>query len=142
MARKYVQLDIPRVSTDRYRNMTQTELRKEVLRMYREICAGKEVVNCHIGIPVRFRNNGRKTAYGEGVYSKKAAVVEVLPLLVKVATYNNFGQRKDSDPKNLVGYYNFKAHVFIDGVKSCIRIAVQALKDGLFYYNLEVNRKK
>ncbi len=140
--KKYAQLIVPNISTERYRRMTQTELRKETLRLYKERCAGKIVINRHLGIPIHFRSNGRKTAYGEGVYSKKAAVVEVLPLLVRVARYNNFGQKKDTDPKNLVGYYNFKAYVIIDGKKDCIRIAVQALNDGAFYYNLEVNKIK
>ena len=58
------------------------------------------------------------------------------------ATYNNFGKRKDTDPLNLIGYYNFKAYAYIDGVKRCLRIAIQILKDGSFYYNLDVNKLK
>ncbi len=142
MKNKYRQHEIPSVRTERFMKMTQTELRKETLRLFKETCAGKTVINKHLGIPIHFRSNGRKTAYGEGIYSRKAAVIEVLPKLVEVATYNNFGKRKDTDPLNLIGYYNFKAYAYIDGVKRCLRIAIQILKDGSFYYNLDVNKLK
>jgi hypothetical protein len=46
----------------------------------------------------------------------------------------------------LLGYYNFKSFVFIDGKKECVRLSAQVYKTGdIFfnpYYNIEVNKKR
>ncbi len=138
MEKKYVQKVIPRVSTERFKILTPYELRKEIHRLC-DLCQGKDIRNEHIGITIQVRGYRRKTAYGEAAYSKKAAVVECLPLLLKHAQYNNFGAPKTTDAANIIGYYNFKAYVIIDGKKECVRLAVIARKDGSFYYNVEVN---
>lgn len=143
MAAKYVQKVIPSVTTTRLRGFTLTELRKEALRLYEQYCANRICRNKHIGIPIQFKNSGgRKTARGEAIYSKKVAIIRYLPSLVENATYNNFGKPKEKDAHSLIGYYNFKAYVFIDGKKECIRLSVKARVDGSFYYNVEVNKPK
>jgi len=134
---------IPRVTTTKLRPLKQSELRKIAHQLYFLYCSGKEVKNIDLGIPVKFMPfAGRKTAHGEAIYSKKVAVIPVLPELIKHATYNNYGQRKSTDVARIVGYLNFKTFVFIDGKKECLRIAVQFCKDGSFYYSIEVNRKR
>lgn len=112
-----------------------------LLRFYKENLQGKVVVNKDTGLPIHFVS-GRKTIYGEALYLKKLPIIEVLDVLLEYGTYNNFGQRKENDPKNLIGFYNFKAYAYIDGQKECIRLAVRAMADGAFYYNLEVNKRK
>ena len=143
MAAKYVQKVIPSVSTARLKGLTLTELRKDTLNLYNRYCVDKVCRNKHIGIPIQFKNSGgRKTARGEAIYSKKVAIIKYLPCLMENATYNNFGRPKEKDSASLIGYYNFKAYVFIDGKKECIRLSVKARADGSFYYNVEVNKVK
>ncbi|MDR0619289.1 MAG: hypothetical protein LBG17_05270 [Bacteroidales bacterium] len=76
----------------------------------------------------------------------KASVIKVLDVLVRNAAYNNWGNRKDTDPKNVVGFLNFKASVYINGKKECVRIAVRMTKEGIGYvypyYSVEVNKKR
>ena len=139
MEKKYVQKVIPSVSTERYRKMPLQTLRKEV-QVLCDAHQGKVITNRHIGIPIQIIGYRRKTAYGEAVYSKKAAVAEKLDQLLEYAKYNNFGQRKETDPENIIGYYNFKAYVYIDNKKESVRLAVRARKDGSFYYNVEVDK--
>lgn len=139
--KKYVQTRFERVSTEKYRSLSLKELRIEAKRLYDTLWRYKTIVNIHTGMPVQFYPfGGKKTSHGEAIYSKKVALIEVLGSLVKYAKYNNWGKAKPSDGKNVIGYYNFKAYVFIDGEKECIRLAVQAWKDGSFYYNVEANK--
>ncbi len=143
MAAKYVQKVIPSVTTTRLQKLTLSELRKEALRLYEEYCTNKICQNKHIGIPIQLKNSGgRKTARGEAIYSKKVAIIKCLPCLLENATYNNFGKPKEKDPNSLIGYYNFKAYVLVDGKKECVRLSVKARIDGSFYYNVEVNKAK
>ena len=140
MKTKYVQKVIPRVSTKEYRKLTPWDLRKKVLEDFDEYCRGKVATNLHTGIPIRL-DSGRKTAQGEAIYSKKAAVIPKLYELLMYACYSNWGARKDKDPKTVIGYYNFKAYIYIDNKKECVRLAVRAMSNGTFYYNVEVNKR-
>ena len=76
---------------------------------------------------------------GEAMYNKKAEVIRVLPDIIKYALYNNFGNRKDSDPKEVLGFLNFKGMCIIDGKKETLRIAVQYRRESKYYYNVEIN---
>lgn len=75
------------------------------------------------------------------MYMKKAAASLILPDIIRHATYNNFGSRKEDDPPTIIGYLNFKCKCTIDGKNECLRLAVQFQKGGKFYYNVEVNKK-
>jgi hypothetical protein len=100
------------------------------------------IINDDLFIPVTISvKSCRKTAYGEAMYMKKAAVSRILPEIVKYATYNNFGERKSGDSASVIGYLNFKCFCVIDGKKECVRLSVQFQKGGKFYYNIEVNKK-
>ena len=140
MGTKYVQKVIEKVYTTKYHLMTPIELRKEVLSQFNKNCRGKVVTNLHTGIPIKLIS-GRKTAYGESIYSKKVAVIPVLASLIRHACYSNWGARKEQDPIDVIGYYNFKAYVYIDNKKECVRLAVRAMSNGTFYYSVEVNKK-
>ncbi|MDR2557028.1 MAG: hypothetical protein LBC49_04865 [Bacteroidales bacterium] len=77
--------------------------------------------------------------------TKKAAVISVLGTLLKYGKYNNWGQPKSGDPKELLGYCNFKGYVIIDGKREIVRMAVPVFRSCEFYfpyYNMEVGQKK
>ena len=132
---EYKQQRIPKVKTGMIANN-----RKSVAKYYADNLQGKTVVNNHLRINIKFTALGKaELAYGKALHLKKTAVLSALPTLLKVAKYNNFGIRKESDPKEMLGYLNFKAFVFIDNKKECVRISVRLLKTGDIYYNHEVN---
>lgn len=141
MEKKYEQKVIEDVHTTKYQKMSPEDLRKKAALVFNKTCRGRIVTNLHTGIPVRLAS-GKKTAHGGGIYSKKVAVIPMIPSLIEHACYSNWGPRKAKDPKNLIGYYNFKAYIYIDGKKECVRLAVRAMSDGAFYYNVEVNKKQ
>ena len=111
-----------------------------------KICAKSDTERIDEGVPeidaLGFElDSGRKTAQGEAIYSKKAAVIPKLYELLAYACYSNWGARKDKDPKTVIGYYNFKAYIYIDNKKECVRLAVRAMSNGAFYYSVEVNKR-
>lgn len=141
---KHKQHIIPSVTTPKeWRGWTSLQLRKYVAGYVKAHYKNTTVINdhtqLHINITVR---SGQKTAYGEAMYSKKAALITVLPDLIKYAVYNNFGPAKTTDSKDVLGYLNFKVKCKIDGKIENIRLAVQFQKGGKFYYNIEVNKIK
>lgn len=141
MATKYVQKVIPEVSAEPYKKLKGVERKRLALELYQKHCKGLVVRNKHVGIPIQLNNRGgKKTAYGEAVYYKKVAIISVLHILLEHAKYNNFGNRKRNESNDIIGYYNFKAYVLIDGKKECVRLAVRACTNGSFYYNVEVNK--
>ncbi|MEZ4853085.1 hypothetical protein [Flavobacterium sp.] len=75
------------------------------------------------------KSSGRKIAYGEAMYSEKAAVISKLKQIIENSTYNNFGDRKETDPKEIIGYFNFKSKLVIDGVKRHVRISLAIYND-------------
>ena len=99
-----------------WKDKTKAEQRKLVLDYYKTFLAGKTIRNDDLGIDIVLTmKSGRKTAMGEAMYNKKAEVIRVLPDIIKYALYNNFGNRKDSDPKEVLGFLNFKACVLLMG---------------------------
>lgn len=137
------QKEIPYVKTPEFiKQMTGVQLRKYILRYLKDNFCGKTIYNEDRHIPIIVPiSSANKTAYGEAIYSKKIVSLLILDKLLKNAVYNNFGNKKPSDAKNIIGYYNFKCFCIIDNKKECLRIAVRVQTDGKFYYNLEVNKK-
>ena len=132
---KYKQTYIPSVKTGVISNN-----RKSVAEYYQTHIAGKSVTNKHLNIVIKFNKEGKKElSYGRAIHSKKVALLQCLPKLLEVATYNNFGIRKETDPQSWLGYMNFKAFVLINGKKECVRLTCILRKDGSLYYNHEVN---
>ena len=105
--------------------------------------AGKKVENADTGITVEFSvTNARKLARGGAIYLKKASLVDILPELVSVAEYSNFGQRKETDNPEVLGFLNFKAKCLINGNTEHVRLSVQFCRRSRFFYNVEVNKIK
>ena len=140
---KYKQNIIPIVQTpEKWKNLSQKELRRKVFDYIKENFANRGTVknNC-LGINVQITvHASRKTAYGEAMYLKKAAVIIALPEIIQNAVYNNWGDRKDSDGENIIGFLNFKCKCIIDNKTEHLRLAIRVQNDGKFYYNVEVNK--
>jgi len=135
ITKKYKQIEIPSVNIIEPVNRV-----KFIKEFYAENLQGKVVVNKDILLTIHFTSIGKyELAYAKAPYAKKIAVLQCLDRLLEVAEYNNFGQRKETDKQNILGYFNFKAKVKIDGNLEHIRISVVLKKDGKAYYNHEVN---
>ena len=130
---------IPETTTI-WKGKSKKELRELVLSYYKKNIAGTTIVNKDLGITIEFPvRSGRKTAYGEAMYLDKAEAVRILPQIMEDAVYNNWGNRKPQDPKEVIGYLNFKGKFKLDGTVKDLRIAVKFLKSAKFYYSLEIN---
>jgi len=128
-------------TTSIWNNIKISDLRNVVFDYFRNNLKGRKVVNDDLGITVWFSmENARKSAKGGSMYHKKAEIVKILPEIIKYALYNNFGERKDSDNPNVIGFFNFKGKCILDGETEHLRLAVQLQKTAKFYYNIEVNR--
>lgn len=132
---KYKQTLIPSVTTNPKENNIAF-----VKDYYSKKLQGKTVRNKHLGIDIRFNATGKgELAFGRAIHKKKTAVLKCLYQLLEVAEYNNFGQRKATDINSVLGYYNFKAKIKIDGKTEYVRISVLITTDLKAYYNHEVN---
>jgi len=140
--KKYKQTIIPEVSTNDWKHLSIDQVREKLFNEYRNRYQGKEVVNQDLGICVQFEVSGaRKTSHGTATYSKKACLVAVLDQLIQYAEYNNWGNRKEKDPPNIIGFFNFKAKVKIDEKIEHVRLVIRLRNDGKFHYSMEVNKK-
>ncbi len=111
------------VSTEQFKKMTVTELREFTLKFYNENLKGKKVAINKVLKSVEFVGRaGRKIL--KPIYSEKVAIIEHLEQLIKDSTYNNFGIRKETDSKDILGFLNFKSKIIIDGIKKHVRISV------------------
>ena len=117
---------VPEVSTERFKKMSVPELRKYTLEYYLENYGGKSISKNFFkedNIQIEFFNTAGKKLQ-KPIYKEKVAVLEHLESLIKNSTYNNWGNRKESSPPNIIGYLNFKAKVTIDGEKRHVRISI------------------
>jgi len=135
---------VPEVSTERFKQMSVRELRVFTLKYYELFLKGDSVtIEKHLKEVVFISSAGRKIARGEAMYSAKAAVIAHLKTLIKNSTYNNWGDRKDSDGKDVLGYLNFKSKLTIDGEKRHVRISLVVYRDRKTELkNVEVGKKK
>ena len=135
---------VPEVSTERFKKMKVSELRAFTLKYYNLFLKGNSVTIERYLKEVVFTNKaGRKIALGEAMYSAKASVISHLKTLIKNSTYNNWGDRKNSDGKDVLGYLNFKSKLTIDGEKRHVRISLVVYRDRKTELkNVEVGKKK
>ena len=117
---------VPEVSTEMFKHMSVPELREYTLEYYLENYGGKSISKNFFkedNIQIEFFNTAGKKLQ-KPIYKEKVAVLEHLESLIKNSTYNNWGNRKESSPPNIIGYLNFKAKVTIDGEKRHVRISI------------------
>jgi len=133
--KKYKQIEIQNIKIIEPENRV-----KFIKDYYSKNLQGKIVLNKDILLTIRFTSIGKyELAYAGALYAKKIAVLQCLDKLLEVAEYNNFGQRKETDKQNVLGYFNFKAKVKIEEKLKHVRISIVLKKDGKAYYNHEVN---
>ena len=142
--KKGLNAPVPEVSSERFKQMSVRELRVFTLKYYELFLKGDSVtIEKHLKEVVFISSAGRKIARGEAMYSAKAAVIAHLKTLIKNSTYNNWGDRKDSDGKDVLGYLNFKSKLTIDGEKRHVRISLVVYRDRKTELkNVEVGKKK
>ena len=117
---------VSEVSTERFKKMSVPELREYTLEYYLENYGGKSISKNFFkedNIQIEFFNTAGKKLQ-KPIYKEKVAILEHLESLIKNSTYNNWGNRKESSPPNIIGYLNFKAKVTIDGEKRHVRISI------------------
>ena len=127
---------VPKVSTERFKQMSVPELREYTLEYYLENYGGKSISKNFFkedNIQIEFFNTAGKKLQ-KPIYKEKVAVLEHLESLIKNSTYNNWGNRKESSPPNIIGYLNFKAKVTIDGEKRHVRISIAVDRDRKFRF--------
>ena len=134
----------PETDTDRFKKMKVSELRTFTMKYYNLYLKGDSAtIEKYVKEVVFINTAGRKIAYGEAMYSAKAAVIAHLKTLIKNSTYNNWGDRKSSDGKDVLGYLNFKSKITIDGKKRHVRISLVVYKDRRTELkNVEVGKNK
>jgi len=134
----------PETDTDRFKKMKVSELRTFTMKYYNLYLKGDSAtIEKYVKEVVFINTAGRKIAYGEAMYSAKAAVIAHLKTLIKNSTYNNWGDRKVSDGKDVLGYLNFKSKITIDNKKRHVRISLVVYKDRRTELkNVEVGKNK
>ena len=106
---------IPETSILDFKDMSNKQLRDWCKNHY-ENYIGSTVKNDNIGIVIEFKRRGRKkTSHGSYMSKKKASVVKILKDVLQCAVYSNWGDRKATDPEDVIGYLNFKCKVRVDG---------------------------
>ena len=134
----------PKTDTERFKKMKVIELRTFTMKYYNLYLKGDSAtIEKYLKEVVFINTAGRKIAYGEAMYSAKAAVIAHLKTLIKNSTYNNWGDRKASDGKDVLGYLNFKSKITIDVKKRHVRISLVVYKDRRTELkNVEVGKNK
>ncbi|GIZ16208.1 hypothetical protein RCZ15_25070 [Capnocytophaga catalasegens] len=134
----------PQLSTEDFKKMSVKELRAFTLQYYLENLKGKKaVIKKYLKEVVFTTVAGKKIAKGEAMYSAKAVAVTHLQELIENSTYNNWGDRKKTDGKDVLGYLNFKSKFILDGEKKHLRISLVLYKDRKTELkNVEVGRNK
>ncbi|MFV9549674.1 zincin-like metallopeptidase domain-containing protein [Algibacter sp. PT7-4] len=118
------------ITTDAFKDMRVSELRDFSLKYYLNELKGKKVAIKNSLKEIVFTTQaGRKIAKGGTMYKEKAVVLERIETLIKNSTYNNFGEPKPNDKKDVLGYLNFKSKLVIDGVKRHVRISITLYKN-------------
>jgi Large polyvalent protein-associated domain 3 len=91
---------------------------------------------------IQFTSDGLGKLYrGSSISAVKASAVQILDKMIEQAVYNNFGQRKETDKQNVVGFLNFKAKAIIGEELYHFRLSVKFKTDGKAYYSHTINEK-
>lgn len=138
---KYKQKTVPKTSY--FIAANNKELGKAMRDYYKANIQGLSLQNKHIGIEIKFTSDGiGKATHQRKIGKINAAAIKVIDKMLRHAEYSNFGERKQTDKKNIIGYLNFKAKAKIEGVVRHFRISVKLKTDMKAYYNHTVNRYK
>jgi len=131
-------------STDSlWKKFSLKEKVEAIKKHYKEQLQGKCVINQDLGISVQFTSDGLgKITQNRKIGNTNAEAVRILEQIIEQAKYNNFGERKESDKENVLGFLNFKGKAVIDNTLCHFRIAIKRKTDGNTFYNHTLNRQK
>lgn len=110
-------------------------------------CKQNYITNEQTGIKIEFISKGRSETRKDA-NRKIAAIIPVLPELLKYAELSNCKRADPTDPPSWLFFYNFKAYVYIDGSLVQLRIPVvcRVINKGgatgrsFFHYTCRVNK--
>jgi hypothetical protein len=133
-------MKIPKVYTKGFSNNTVAENRKIVEEKYKSF-VGKKVINKDTQLPIVFVSRGvKKVAYGNNMYAKLFASVNVIYVLLINGKLNNYSKRKPTDPKSILGYMNFDSKCYIDNKLNVVKLSVRLMKGGGHHYSLNIKK--
>ncbi|WP_416437890.1 hypothetical protein [Phnomibacter sp. MR] len=129
------------VETKDWVGLSAAATRKKVFELYKSTYSkNSSVQNKQKGITIKFdRTGAEKTAYGSRIYPKKAAIVTKLISILKEMTFSSFGNKKQADSSDVLGYLNFQCKVIIDKKRESVKVAIRVKNDGTFHYSIDVN---
>ena len=145
MNRKYKQKTIPEILTSSllFKGLSRAKLNLFVSAFYEKNLRNKTITNLHTGYEIKITRQGvNKITKGSSLYPFKAIVLIKLLELIKYAEFSNFGPPKESDPKELFCYVNFKVKCRIDKKIQHFRISCKVDKNGRIFYNHEKNKEQ
>lgn len=128
------------IISEKIKSAKRSELPKLAKEYYIDYVSGKSIINAHKGFKISFTGQGQnKIAHGSALYAKKVATIKYLPEILENAVYSNFSHRKAKDPKELIGYLNFKGKCKIDGRIEYLRLACLFYSATKIFFNHEIN---
>lgn len=111
------------LDSSKFAKMRVSELRKYTLNYYKEYLKGNQATIGNYVKKFSFTGKGARKIM-QPIYKEKVAVLERLEDVIKNSTYNNWGDRKKTDDKSVIGYLNFKSKVVIDGIDRHVVISL------------------
>ncbi len=134
---------IPIVEDSQFKGMKLGEIRNFVKAHYESKFKGKNVINEDKGITVTLGREGlHHTIYARNAGYIKLKALLIINEMIESAVYCNFKDADSDDPKDIIGYMNFKSKVIIEGLNHVFRISVRLSKEGKFFYDHAVRVKK
>ncbi|PSG90868.1 zincin-like metallopeptidase domain-containing protein [Aurantibacter aestuarii] len=115
-------------STEDFKKMTVSELREFLKTYYETHLKGKKIPASNFLKNIEFVSKAKGKLL-KPIYSEKVVVVKKIEELIKSSTYNNFGNPKPTDKKDVLGYLNFKSKVVIDNKQRHVRISIVLYKN-------------
>jgi len=137
--------NIPETYTESFNNLSAKDLRKKVFEIYKRhyVDEHKEIINKDKKILIKFdRTGANKTAFGGVIYPRKACLIQILDVILQNAKFIKSGDRKKTDPEDVLCYLNFESDVYIDNVLERIELAVRVKNIGEFHYSIDIPIKQ
>jgi Large polyvalent protein-associated domain 3 len=129
-------------TTTLWENYSKDELRELVRDFYKKNLQGKLVLNKDRHLIIQFTSDGLGKLYrGSTINPLKASAIKVLAEMIEIAEYSNFGERKETDKQNVIGFLNFKSKAIIGNTLYHFRISIKFKTDGKAYYSHTINEK-
>jgi len=76
------------------------------------------------------------------IYPRKACLINVLDIILQNAKFIKPGNRKITDPEDVICYLNFKTEVYFDNILEIIELAIRIKNSGEFHYSIDIPIKQ